>query len=127
MVDDSEDDDSEPEASPIYPSKGPNREDMASSYLPEGEDWLAKTAVDLEDPAAIAALSEFGSMYPEVDDLQELIDGFLHHFLKGKTSIGGRSREEYRSILVSMYGGNIDEDTARGAFIDALASDIDDD
>ncbi len=115
------------EATPVYPSKGPGREDMVGDYLPDGEDWEAKTVLDLSDPAAVAGLSQMGKMYPEVDDLQPLIDDFLGHFLKSRTSVGGESRNEFKNILVSMYGGNIDEGTARGAFVDALAGDLDED
>lgn len=118
--------DDDPDAQAVFPEQGPNREKMASEYLPASDDWKAKTVLDLEDPAAVAALSQMGVMFPEVGDLQPLIDEFLDDFLKTQTSVGGASRDEYKSILVSMYGGNIDEDTARGAFVDALAAGDDD-
>lgn len=124
MTDD--DADSEPEAQPVFPDRGPGREDMAAGYLPDSDDWEAKTVLDLTDPAAISALSQLERMYPEVDDLQPLVDDFLDHFLKTRTSVAGQSREEYQNILVSMFGGNIDEETARGAFVDALAHNQDD-
>lgn len=100
-------DDDVPEA--IFPSQGPNREGMVAEYLPEQHDWEAKTNLDLSDPAAVAALSNFGRMFPEVDDLQPLIDDFLEHFLKSKTSVGGKSREEYRKIFMAMYGKGDDD------------------
>jgi hypothetical protein len=127
MSDDEEEERDQPAARPIYPQSGPDREEMADSYLPSGDDWEAKTILDLTDPAAVSALKQFGQMYPEIDDLQPLVDDFLDHFLKTRTSVQGKSRDEYRNILVSMYGGNIDESTARGAFVDALASDMDED
>jgi hypothetical protein len=117
----------EPDAVPFYPEKGPDPDEMAASYLPEGDDWEAKTILDISDPAAVSALKQFGQMYPEIDDLQPIVDEFLDHFLKTRTSVSGQSREEYRNILMSMYGGSIDEETARGAFVDALAAGADDD
>lgn len=117
--DDGEDD--VPEA--IFPSKGPNREGMVSEYLPEQEDWEAKTNLDLSDPAAIAALSNFGRMFPEVDDLQPLIDDFLEHFLKSKTSVRGASRDEYRKIFMAMYGKG--EDDGQSATMQLVAPDED--
>lgn len=98
------DDSTEDVAEAFFQDSGPGREEMASSYLPEEDDWLAKTLLDVNDPAAIAALRNLGEIYPEVDDLQPLVDGVLDEFLRGKTSVGGRSREEYRKILMSMYG-----------------------
>jgi len=93
-------------AEPVFPQSGPGREEMVASYLPGENEWQAKSNVDPTDPAAIAALREFGDIYPEVGELQELIDHFLDDFLQTKTSVRGRSREEYREIMMSMYGGS---------------------
>lgn len=93
----------------VYPSSGPNREDMVASYLPDDDDWQSKTVIDVNDPAAIAALKQFGTMFPEVDDLQPVIDEFLDDFLRTKTSVKGAAREEYRDIFMSMYGSGPDD------------------
>ncbi len=100
------DDDEQPQ--PVFPGRGPNREGMASEYIPEEDDWLAKTHLDINDPAAVSALRNLDAMFPEVDDLQPLVDDFLDDFLKSKTSVDGRSRHEYKSILMSMFGGSPD-------------------
>jgi len=105
----------EPDAQPVYPSRGPDREEMVAAYLPKENDWLAKTVLDLNDPAAVAALGQFKEMFPEVDDLQPIIDEFTSEFLKGRTSIGGDARQEYGDIFKAMYGGNIDDETKRWA------------
>lgn len=117
----------EPEAQPVYPQRGPGREEMVANYLPGGEDWPAKTILDLNDPAAVAALSQFGELFPEVDDLQEPIDEFLLKFLKSRTSVGGNSREEYRSIIEHMYGRNSTEEKRTNAVMAALGADVDED
>lgn len=109
------DEDEEEQPQPIYPQSGPGREDMVSGYLPEKEDWEAKSIIDLSDPAAIAALENFDSMFPEVEDLQPLIDDFLHQYLKTKTSVGGASREEYKEIFQAMYGSSGDGDESSRA------------
>lgn len=105
-----EEEDVEDVAEAFFKESGPGREEMASDYLPESDDWLAKTLLDTNDPAAIAALSNLGRIYPEVDDLQPFVDSVLDEFLRGKTSVEGRSREEYRKILMSMYGASDSED-----------------
>lgn len=104
-----------------------NREDMVASYLPESDDWPAKTVLELHDPALLAALSEMGEMYPEVDDLQPIIDEVLEQFMKSKTSVAGASREEYKTIFQSMFGGSPDDDNAGDALARALAGDLDED
>lgn len=127
MSDEQPQPDEEPEediAETFFRGGGPGREEMASDYLPESDDWLAKTLLDTNDPAAIAALRNLGEIYPEVDDLQPLVDGVLDEFLRGKTSVGGRSREEYRKILMSMYGKS-DDDDGKSIALQAVAPDED--
>jgi hypothetical protein len=94
----------------FFKSGGPDREQMASDYIPEGDDWLAKTILDVNDPAAIAALSNLGTIYPEVGDLQPFVDDVLDNFLRGKTSVKGRSRDEYEKILMAMFGSSADDE-----------------
>lgn len=106
----SDNEDEEDVAETFFRDTGPDREEMASDYLPESDDWLAKTLLDVNDPAAIAALSNLETIYPEVEDLQPLVDDVLDKFLRGKTSIGGMSRSEYEGILKSMYGGSDEDD-----------------
>lgn len=98
-------------AEAFFKESGPGPNEMANSYLPGDDEILAKTILDVNDPAAIAALRNLEAIYPEVDDLQPLVDGVLDEFLVGKTSVGGRSREEFREILVNMYGGSTDDET----------------
>lgn len=104
--------DEEPEAEAFVIDRGPDREEMASDYLPGSDEWSAKTLLDVNDPAAIAALSNFDVMFPEVEDLQPLIDSALEEFFKSRTSVKGQSRQEYRDIMMSMYGSNPDDSSA---------------
>lgn len=99
-------DNEEDVAEPVFPQSGPGREEMVGDYLPGSEEWQAKTNLDVNDPAAVAALRSFGQIYPEVDELQELIDDFLDDFMQTKTSVAGMSREEYRKIMMAMYGSS---------------------
>lgn len=119
-------DDDQPAAEAVSIDSGPDRNEMASEYMPASEEWEAKTILDLSDPAAVAALSQIGDFYPEVDDLQEPIDEFLEMFLKSRTSVAGKSREEYEGILQSMFGGK-PEDNVGNAVASMLAGDLDDD
>lgn len=97
-------DEDEEVAEAVFPHSGPGREEMVADYLPGSDEWQAKTNLDENDPAAIAALREFGSIYSEVQELQPLIDEFLDHFMQTKTSVHGSSREEYKDIMMAMYG-----------------------
>lgn len=102
-------DNGEPEAQAFIPDKGPNRDEMAANYLPGEDDWLAKTILDLDDPHAVAALRRIETMFPEVDNLQPVIDEFIDDYLKGRTSVQGQSREEYEGIIKAMFGGGGEE------------------
>lgn len=116
----------EPEANVLMPQSGPDPDEMASNYLPESEEWIAKTVLDLNDPQAIAALSQFDTMFPEVEDLQPMIDDVLTDFMRGRTSVQGQSRKEYKQIIESMFGGHPD-DQPGAAVANLLAGDKDDD
>lgn len=117
--------DAEEKAQAFFPESGPDKNDMTASYLPDDDEWLAKTHLDVGDAAAIAALSELGTMFPEVDDLQPLVDGFLEEYLKGKISEND-ARDEFKDILVSMHGGNVGENKGSGMVVNALAPEEDD-
>lgn len=122
------DDGEQQEATPVYPSRGPGREDMVNSYLPGEDDWPAKTQLDLTDPHAVSALQQFEKLFPEVDDLQPVIDEFVEEFLKARTSVGGNARDEYNRIFESMFGGHPDQgNKAASAFVDALGGNVDED
>lgn len=100
--------------------------DMVEGYLPENDDWIAKTVLDLEDPATIAALQQIGHLYPEVDELQPMIDDFVDTFVRGRTSVAGQSREEYKDIFSAAFGGNPGDDDAGKALAQAFGVDDDD-
>lgn len=100
-------------AETFFQGGGPGRDEMASDYLPGEEEWIAKTHLDTGDPAAIAALRNLDAMFPEVGDLQPLVDSALDQLFRGRTSVGGMSREEYQYILEGMYGGSSDDGEGR--------------
>jgi len=122
------DDSPEEEPTTFVPSGGPDRDEMAASYLPDSDEWAAKTILDLTDPHAVAALSQLDKMFPEVaggdDELQSMIDEFKQEFMKSRTSVGGKSREDARDIIVSMFGGKPDDNQSAGdALVEALGGD----
>lgn len=120
-------DDGEKDVDVLYPGRGPDREEMAADWLPAEDDWLAKTVLDLNDPHAVAALRQFDQMFPEVDDLQPVIDEFIDEFLKGRTSIKGQGRKEYQRAIESMFGGHPDSEANKwGAMMTALGADDED-
>lgn len=116
-----------PGASYQVRARGPGREDMVASYIPDSDEWVAKTGLELNDPGRVAVLRQFGTMFPEVSDLQVVIDEFLDEFLKARTSIEGASREEYQAIFEAMYGGGGDENSSGRVLAEALAGDLGDD
>lgn len=109
-----QDPDEEPNAQTIMPGRSPDRDSMASDYLPEEHDWLAKTVLDRTDPQKIAGLSNFDQLFddPEIQATQESIKGVLHMFMRGRTSVSGASREEYASIIKAQYGQGGEDDAA---------------
>jgi hypothetical protein len=125
MMTDDEEDEEEETPSWSTPSSGPKPEDMAAAYLAQQEDWPAKTILDINDPARVAVLEQWDELFPECAHHQPIYDGFLETFLKSRTSVNGNSREEYRKILTSMFGGS-PEDSKGSVVLSALGADIED-
>lgn len=107
--------------------RGIGKNEMVEGYLPGEDHWAAKTLLDLEDPARVAALRQFDEMFPEAAELQPVLDGFLDEFLPAKTSIGGASREEAQSIFEAMFGAGGDEKQKGRVLAEAFGVDVDDD
>lgn len=107
-------------------AKGPDKEEMVAEYLPERDDWAAKTILDLNDPGRVAILGNMDQLFPEIEHLQPVLDDFLENFLKSRTSVGGQSRDEYQRIFESMFGG-ASEDKTGSKLMEALNSSFDDD
>ena len=126
MTDDTEEEEEDEGAQPVYPSRGPNKEAMTGEYLPDSDDWVAKSILDLNDPAHISALLQMGDMYPEVDKLQDFIDETVDVFLKAQTSVGGQSREEYRLMIESMHGKTSSDKDGANVVMELMGADNDD-
>lgn len=78
---------------------------LISDYLPEQNDWPAKTVLAEEHPEIIAGIEQLTDLYPEVEHLERTIFEFVAQFEKRRTSINGRSRQEFLDILAGMAGG----------------------
>lgn len=118
-------DDDEPAVSTTPGGKrGPGKTELASEFLP-GE-TVEKTILDLEDPHRVAVLRQLDQLYPEVAELQSVIDPFLDEFLQAKPSIGGQSRQEAVEVLKAMHGVDNDENNTGAQLAAALGADVED-
>lgn len=107
-------------------SSGVGKNEMVNAYLPGEDEDVAKTILDLEDPGRIAVLRQFDQLFPEVAELQPVLNEFLDQYLKGKPSIGGKSRDEYNEIFQAMFGGNPEESDKGAQLAAALGANLDD-
>lgn len=90
--------------------------DLVGDYLPEKEDFAAKTVLEKGQPEIMAAVEQLTDLYPEIAHMSETLVDFLHKFEKRQTSVNGRSRDEFLDILTSMFGGStssVEERTKR--------------
>lgn len=91
-----------------YENKGDetSKLDLISDYLPEKDDYKAKTVLAETHPETIAAIENLTEMYPEIEHLEDMLINFVHNFEKRQISVNGRSREEFLDILTAMSGGS---------------------
>ena len=116
----------EPDATPVFPSRGPDREGMVNDYLPNEEEHSAKTVLNINDPARVAVLRQWGEIFPERAYRQDVIDEFLDEFLQSRPSVAGESRHDYKDIFMSMFGGSVDTKASHRA-LQMIGVDVDDD
>lgn len=102
------------------------REEMVKSYLPGEDDWEAKTILDVMDPSRVAVLRNVDRLWPHVDHHQPIINVWLDHFLRSRTSVAGQSREDAKDILVAAMGGNPSEQPGGAKIMQAFGIDEDD-
>lgn len=126
MTDEEPQEDDEPAVSTTLGGRsGPNKTELAQAFLPD--ETIEKTILDLEDPHRVAVLRQFDQLYPEVAELQSVIDPFLDEYLRAKPSIGGKSRQEAVEVLKAMHGVDNEETSTGAQLAAALGADIDED
>lgn len=88
------------------PARDPVR--VIEDWLPDKENWSAKTNISLNQARPMAAISEFPEMFPNIigDGIyQAIIDGeVVQDYKKLLTSWEGESRKEQVKVLSSMPG-----------------------
>ena len=110
MVDDEDDSDDEDGSGfeGVGWSEGtgaPKPEEMADSMIPDADDWPAKTMLAPNDPHRLAAVEQWGRIFPETADYhEEMLQEYTQSFLKSKTSVGGAARTQIFNVLQAMFG-----------------------
>lgn len=119
----SDKDQAEPQT--LIPDSGPDRDEMAAAFFPAEDEQQGKTILDINDPGRVAVLKQLTSLFPEIEEMEPVLDEFLDDFMQSRTSVQGKSRDEISDILISMYGGSPDGD--RGSMVlKAVGADEDD-
>lgn len=101
--------------------------DLIQDYLPEKEDYPAKTVLSQEHPEIIAAIENLTEMYPEIEHLEEMLMQFVASFEKRQISVQGRSRQEFLDILAGLSGGKATDLEQREENIKQLLTPMGDD
>lgn len=102
--------------------------DLLSDYLPEKEDFAAKTVITKEQVHLLAALDQLAVMFDEIEEYDEMITDWIKAYEKRLTSVHGLSRSEFLEILVAMQGGSKSDDSERQGMLEkVLGSDFGED
>lgn len=117
--------DGQEEPQTFVPDSGPDRDKMAAAFFPAEDEQQGKTILDINDPGRVAAIKQLPRLFPEIEEMGPVLDDFLDDFMQSRTSVQGKSRDEIKDILVSMYGGSPDGDSG-GVVLKALGADEED-
>lgn len=121
---DSDEIDSEQQLMFGYGGEGRKPMDLMSDYLPDQEDYGAKTVLTQEQVHLLAGLELLTEFYPELEHREQVITSWIASYEKRMTSVHGLSRDEFLKILVSMNGGSIDIDASEGLLQRVLEADM---
>lgn len=110
--------------------------DLLEGYVPDEDDWFAKTVLNPGDPARASALHEWEWMFPFAAHQQPVRKRFVENWMKAKTSravntedgLHGQSRMDFKEIFTALFGGGKDKASETlGRFASAFAGDINED
>lgn len=101
--------------------------DLLSDYLPEKEDYGAKTVLTARQVHLLAALEQVMTFYPELQEYDEVLTEWIAAYEKRKTSVEGLSRSEFLEILVSFSGGSVDKEERKKLIDKVLDTNLGDD
>lgn len=126
MVDHEEVSDEENDLMFGYENKGDEttKIQLIADYLPEQDDWGAKTVIAEEHPEIMAAIENLTDMFPEIEHMEDMLIQFVINFEKRQTSVRGRSREEFLDILTAMSGGSRSDYEERSKRMEQLLTPI---
>lgn len=99
--------------------------ELISDYLPEKEDYGAKTVLTHEQVHLLAGLEQLTAFYPELSQYDRLITQWIASYEKRMTSVNGLSRSDFLQILVAVSGGSVNESEAKGILDKVLDANID--
>lgn len=108
-----------------YGSKDRQPVELLSDYLPEKEDYAAKTVLTKEQVHLLAGLEQLTVFFDEIEQYDDAITQWIEAYEKRLTSVQGLSRQEFLEILVAMQGGSVDSESQKGMLEKVLGTDLD--
>lgn len=121
-------DDVEKEEELMFGYGGSSKEpvELLGDYLPENQDFAAKTVLTSEQVHLLGNLEQLTTFFEEVDEYDEVIQEWIEAYEKRQTSVRGLSRNEFVEILVSLNGGSVDSESSKGMLEKVLDADTGD-
>lgn len=109
-----------------YGGNGQSPMDLMADYLPDNDDYGAKTVLTKEQVSLLAGLEQLLEFYPELSHRDGVVEEWIAAYEKRMTSVHGLSRDQFLKILVSMNGGSIKYEDSDGILQKVLEADIGD-
>lgn len=100
--------------------------ELLANYLPEQNDYGAKTRLDEKHPELLSALELMTHFYPEISDMENELKQFIHSYEKRLTSVDGKSRDEFVRILEALTGGKGGVQKDKGSVIESVLGQMND-
>ncbi len=111
----------------VTDKQGGDKLPLVENWLPDNDEWQGKTVVNDREARLFAIARNLTRAYPEIQSMDPFISGLFRDLEMYLTSRDGLSREQQMRVLMSMFGGSIDDDETRGMLMGMLGAGNDDD
>ncbi len=111
----------------VTDKQGGDKLPLVENWLPDSHEWQGKTHVNDREARLFAIARNLTHAYPEIRNMEPFISGLFRDLEMYLTSRDGLSREQQMRVLMSMFGGRIDDDETRGMLMGMLGAGGDDD
>lgn len=121
---DETDEEDTPEAETFKEPRDMNALDIVAKLVPEQDNFRQKTVLEKDEEILITQVKMLPKLYPEIDELEGVIDFMIDDLSMNRTQIGGAYLKMIKDVVITALGGQPDENESPGEKLAKLITEI---